>query len=146
MDDYIDKVAIPQVRELLSNYGEFPSVLWWDTPNGMNADRARRLYEVVHVLRPDLIQNNRLGGGFKGDLETPEGYIPAQGYPGKDWETCMTFNHSWGYKSDDHDWKSTEVLLRQLIDIASKGGNYLLNVGPTAEGVIPSRASNGLRQ
>ncbi len=147
MDDYIDKVAIPQVRELLSNYGGFPSVLWWDTPTGMNADRARRLYEVVHALRPGIIQNNRLGGGFegKGDLETPEGYIPAQGYPGKDWETCMTMNGSWGYKSDDHAWKSTETLIRNLVDIASKGGNYLLNVGPTAEGIIPEPSVERLK-
>jgi len=145
MDDYIDKVAIPQVRELLSNYGEFPAVLWWDTPTDMHANRARRIYEAVHALRPGIIQNNRLGGGFKGDSETPEGHIPAQGYPGKDWETCMTMNGSWGYKSDDHAWKSTETLIRNLVDIASKGGNYLLNVGPTAEGIIPEPSVERLK-
>ncbi len=137
MDDYIDKVAVPQVKELLSNYGEFPSVIWWDTPTGMNTNRAQKLYEVVRTFRPDLIQNNRLGGGFKGDTDTPEQKIPAKGFPGRDWETCMTMNKTWGFKRDDHDWKSAETLIRQLCDIASKGGNYLLNVGPTSEGLIP---------
>jgi alpha-L-fucosidase len=88
-------------------------------------------------LRPDLIQNNRLGGGFKGDTETPEQFIPAQGYPGRDWETCMTMNDTWGFKRDDNHWKSSETLIRNLCDIASKGGNYLLNVGPTSEGLFP---------
>ena len=138
MDDYIDKVAVPQVREILTRYGkDIPAVLWWDTPRDMNPERAAKLYQVAQELRPDLIQNNRLGGGYKGDTETPEQHIPAQGYPGRDWETCMTMNNTWGFKSDDHNWKSTETLIRNLCDIASKGGNYLLNVGPTAEGLIP---------
>ena len=137
MDEYIDKVAVPQVKEICSNYGEFPAVLWWDTPRDMNTNRAQKLYDAVHALRPNLILNNRLGGGFKGDTETPEQFIPANGYPGRDWETCMTMNNTWGFKSDDHNWKSTEIIIRNLCDIASKGGNYLLNVGPTSEGLIP---------
>jgi alpha-L-fucosidase len=138
MDDYIDKVAVPQVRELLTNYGDFPAVLWWDTPVGMNKERADKLYKVVKELRPDIIMNNRLGGGYKGDTETPEQSIPAHGYPGRDWESCMTINDTWGYKSYDNHFKSPETLLYNLIDIVSKGGNYLLNVGPTAEGEIPA--------
>ena len=137
MDEYIDKVAVPQVKEICSNYGEFPAVLWWDTPHNMNTNRAQKLYDAVHALRPNLILNNRLGGGFKGDTETPEQFIPANGYPGRDWETCMTMNNTWGFKRDDNNWKSTETLIRNLCDIASKGGNYLLNVGPTSEGLIP---------
>ena len=137
MDDYIDKIAVPQVREVLSNYGEFPAVLWWDTSCDMNKERAEKLYKVVQELRPNIIMNNRLGGGFKGDTETPEQHIPAQGYPGRDWETCMTMNGTWGFKRDDNNWKSTETLIRNVCDIASKGGNYLLNVGPTSEGLIP---------
>ena len=81
---------------------------------------------------------NSGGGGYRGHTETPEGFIPATGYPGgRDWETCMTINGTWGYKSTDTNFKSTETLLRNLIDIASKGGNYLLNVGPTSQGMIP---------
>jgi alpha-L-fucosidase len=137
MDDYIDKVAVPQVKEICTNYREFPAVLWWDTPIGMNEERARILYDAVQALRPNIITNNRLGGGFRGDTETPEQTIPPQGYPGRDWETCMTMNDTWGYKKDDSNWKSTETLIRNLCDIASKGGNYLLNVGPTSEGLIP---------
>ncbi len=137
MDDYIDKVAVPQVKEILSNYGEFPAVLWWDTPSGMNQERARKLYDVVKQLRPNIIMNNRLGGGFKGDTETPEQRIPARGFPGRDWESCMTMNDTWGFKSNDNNWKSAAVIIRNLCDIASKGGNYLLNVGPTSEGLMP---------
>jgi alpha-L-fucosidase len=137
MDDYIDKVAVPQVREILGNYGDAPAVLWWDTPTSMNKERADKLYKVVKELRPDIIMNNRLGGGYKGDTETPEQRIPAKGYPGRDWESCMTINDTWGYKSYDNHFKSTDTLLFNLVDIVSKGGNYLLNVGPTSEGVIP---------
>jgi len=137
MDEYIDKVAVPQVREILTKYGEFPAVLWWDTPKDMTPERAAKLYKVVMELRPKIITNNRLGGDFKGDTETPEQHIPATGYKDRDWETCMTMNDTWGFKSYDQNWKSTEMLLRNLVDIASKGGNYLLNVGPTAEGLIP---------
>jgi alpha-L-fucosidase len=137
MDDYIDKIAVPQVKEILSNYGEFPAVLWWDTPHDMNKERAKKLYDAVQQLRPDIIMNNRLGGGYKGDTETPEQKIPAKGFPGRDWETCMTLNNTWGFKRDDNNWKSTTTLIRNLCDIASKGGNYLLNVGPTSEGLIP---------
>jgi alpha-L-fucosidase len=137
MDEYINKISVPQVREICSNYGEFPQILWWDTPRDMNRERAEQIQKVVQEIRPGIIQNNRLGGGYRGDTETPEGFIPAQGYPGRDWETCMTMNDSWGYKRSDNYWKSTETLIRNLCDIASKGGNYLLTVGPTSEGLIP---------
>jgi alpha-L-fucosidase len=137
MDAYLKTVAVPQVKELLTNYGpDVPAVLWWDTPIDMTKERAA-LFQPILATRPDLITNNRLGGGYKGDTETPEQHIPPKGYPGEDWETCMTINNTWGYKSDDTNWKTTETLLRNLIDIASHGGNYLLNVGPTSEGVIP---------
>ncbi|MCX6996872.1 MAG: alpha-L-fucosidase [Kiritimatiellaeota bacterium] len=146
MDKYIDEVAVPQVKEILANYGEFPAVLWWDTPIGMNTERATKLYKVAQELKPNIIMNNRLGGGFKGDTETPEQHIPATGYPGRDWETCMTMNGTWGFKSYDHNWKSTGILIRNLADIASKGGNYLLNVGPTAEGLIPEPSIERLKE
>ena len=146
MDDYIQKVAVPQVKEILSHYGEFPTVLWWDTPTDMNKERADKLFKAAQALKPSLIQNNRLGGGYKGDTETPEQFIPATGYPGRDWETCMTMNDTWGFKSYDHDWKSTELLIRNLVDIASKGGNYLLNVGPTSEGLIPTPSVERLKE
>lgn len=144
MNDYIDKVAVPQMKELLSNYGEFPAVLWWDTPCDMTKESSDKIIEVLK-LKPGIIHNNRLGGGYKGDTETPEQYVPATGYPGRDWETCMTMNDTWGFKSFDHNWKSTEMILRNLVDIASKGGNYLLNVGPNSLGEIPAPSIERLK-
>ena len=135
MDDYIRDIAVPQVKEILTNYGPI-SILWWDTPKDMTPERAKPLIEAA-ALQPDIITNDRLCDGIPGDVTTPEQHIPANGYPNRDWETCMTINDTWGYKSTDHHWKSTETLIRNLIDIASKGGNYLLNVGPTAEGTFP---------
>ncbi|HEV2391234.1 MAG TPA: alpha-L-fucosidase [Verrucomicrobiae bacterium] len=143
MTEYIRNVAAPQVREILSHYGKI-AVLWWDTPVNMTKERAEMLLPALK-LQPGIIYNNRLGGGYKGDTETPEQYVPATGYPGRDWETCMTMNDTWGYKSYDNDWKSAETLIRNLVDIASKGGNYLLNVGPTSEGLIPEPSVERLK-
>ncbi|HYG33272.1 MAG TPA: alpha-L-fucosidase [Clostridia bacterium] len=143
MDDYIRKVAVPQVREILSNYGPI-SVLWWDTPCEMNQERASELVQLLK-LQPGIIHNNRLGGGYNGDTETPEQFIPATGFSNRDWETCMTMNDTWGFKSYDENWKSTETLIRNLVDIASKGGNYLLNVGPSNEGLIPTPSVERLK-
>jgi len=144
MTEYMRKVAAAQVREILSNYGHI-AVLWWDTPVDMTRERADMLLPLLR-LQPGIINNNRLGGGYKGDTETPEQYVPATGYPGgRDWETCMTMNDTWGYKSYDQNWKSTHTLIRNLVDIASKGGNYLLNVGPTSEGLIPGPSVERLR-
>ena len=75
-----------------------------------------------------------------GDFITPEQHIPATGMPGVDWETCMTMNTTWGYSEHDHAWKSDETLIRNLIDIASKGGNYLLNIGPKGDGSVPEES------
>ena len=106
---------------------------------------------------PDLIVNNRVDvhrggmGGFSesseavGDFGTPEQEIPASGLPGSDWETCMTMNDHWGYNSHDTNWKSPTELVRMLIDVASKGGNYLLNIGPKADGTFPDEAVDRLR-
>jgi alpha-L-fucosidase len=142
---YVHEVAIPQVRELLTNYGPI-AVIWWDTQTPECTPDIAREFQDLLKLQPGIIQNNRLGGGIRGDTETPEQRIPAAGFPGRDWETCMTINGTWGYKSYDTNFKSTETLLRNLIDIASKGGNYLLNVGPTAEGIIPQPEAERLQQ
>ena len=164
MVNYMNKIAIPQINELATNYGDAPAILWWDVPVGMNYDYATRILDTLKV-RPELIQNNRLykmsghmgvvdmaslesikGDPYYGDTETPEQYIPATGLGDRDFEVCMTMNDTWGYKSFDHNWKSTKVLLQQLIDIASKGGNYLLNVGPTGEGLIPQASVERLEE
>lgn len=147
MDEYIRNVAVPQIQELLTDYGPgVPAVLWFDTPVSMTDERVEQILPLLK-LKPDLIVNNRLDEHhLTGDYETPEQKIPPNGIPGHDWETCMTINHTWGYESFDHDFKSTATLLHNLIDIASKGGNYLLNVGPTSAGIIPQPEVERLRE
>ena len=147
MLDYINKIAVPQVKEILTNYGPI-AVLWWDTPDNPPYMMTRAMADLLAPLmklQPGIITNNRLGAGYLGDTETPENRVPATGYP-RDWELCMTMNDTWGFKSCDHNWKSAEQLIRHLIDTASKGGNLLLNVGPTAEGEIPAPSVERLKQ
>lgn len=146
MAQYIDKVAVPQVKELLTNYGDV-AVIWWDTPTAMTDEFALKLQDVLK-LQPNIITNDRLKRpNFPGDYKTPEQKIPnLSELDGKDWETCMTMNGTWGYKSYDHKWKTPETLIHNLIDIASKGGNYLLNVGPTAEGEFPQESITTLKK
>ncbi len=145
MSDYINKVAVPQVKELLTNYGDV-AVLWWDTPTNMTDEYAQKLQEVLQ-LQPNIITNDRLKRpNFPGDYKTPEQKIPNPSeLDGRDWETCMTMNGTWGYKDYDHKWKSTETLIRNLADIASKNGNYLLNVGPDALGQFPEGSITALK-
>jgi alpha-L-fucosidase len=148
---YVETYMKPQIKELIKNYGPL-GVMWFDGEwiKDWTEPQGKDLYNYVLSLQPNIIINNRVGKGRKGmeglnkgdqeyagDFGTPEQQIPATGLPGVDWESCMTMNNTWGYKSYDHNWKSSEDLLRKLSDIASKGGNFLLNVGPTAEGLIP---------
>ncbi|HEX8327683.1 MAG TPA: alpha-L-fucosidase [Hymenobacter sp.] len=135
-DTYLDQIAVPQVREILSNYGDV-DILWWDTPQEMTPARAAK-FQPLLAAHPRLITNNRLGGNQPGDTDTPEQFVPSTGFPGRNWETCQTMNDTWGYKSYDTNWKSPQFLIRNLADAVSKGGNFLLNVGPTAEGEIPA--------
>lgn len=142
-DDYLKAIAVPQVEEILTRFK--PDVVWWDTPHLMNDTRAAAFLPLIDA-NPMLITNNRLGGKNPGDTETPEQFIPATGFVGRDWEVCMTMNDTWGYKTDDHNWKSTSDLIRKLSDIASKGGNFLLNIGPTPKGDIPAPSIERLKQ
>jgi len=137
---YIDNVAVPQVKELLTNYGDI-AVLWWDTPTNMTDDAAIKLQSLL-ALQPAIITNDRLKSpNFPGDHKTPEQRIPnLKDLDGSDWETCMTMNGTWGFKSYDHNYKTPETLIRNLLDIASKGGNFLLNVGPTNLGEFPQES------
>ncbi len=147
-----------ELKELLTNYGEI-GVLWFDGEweNTWNTKYGIELYNYVRSLQPNIIINNRVGAGrndmegstkegeFGGDFGTPEQQIPATGLPGVDWETCMTMNDHWGYNKNDKNWKSTKEILQMLADIASKGGNYLLNIGPTSEGVFPQESIDRLK-
>ncbi len=150
-----------QVGELLTNYGDV-DILWWDYSSPETQGEAWKANELIAKVRkhqPDIIMNNRLfakaqtGGvsaeGFdlkQGDFVTPEQKIPENGIEGVDWETCMTMNGTWGYSKHDNNWKSTETLVRNLIDVVSKGGNYLLNIGPKADGSVPVESVERMQQ
>lgn len=145
-NQYIDEVAVPQVKEILTNYGEV-SVLWWDTPVNMTDEAANKLNDLLK-LQPNIITNDRLKKpNFPGDTRTPEQKIPgAKELDNNDWETCMTMNGTWGFRASDNNWKSSVTLIQNLCDIASKGGNYLLNVGPKADGTFPIQSVDRLKE
>jgi len=139
-----------QLKEILTNYGKI-GIVWFDGEweDTWNHTWGKATDDFVRAIQPQIIVNNRVDSGragmegfskdeaSRGDYGTPEQTIPPNGMPGKDWETCMTMNDTWGYKSSDHNWKSSQELIRMLCDIASKGGNFLLNVGPRGDGTIP---------
>jgi alpha-L-fucosidase len=147
-----------ELKELLTNYGEI-GVLWFDGEweNTWNEKLGKEIYSWCRSLQPGIIINNRVGAGrmdlegltkegsFGSDFGTPEQQIPATGLPGVDWETCMTMNDHWGYNKNDKNFKPAKELLRMIADIASKGGNYLLNVGPTSEGLIPPESIDRMK-
>jgi alpha-L-fucosidase len=132
---YVENYVKPQVRELLTNYGPI-GLIWFDTPKHMTAKQSQSLLELVHELQPDCLVSGRVGNAMGDYASAGDNRIPDQAVD-IDWETPATINDTWGWKHYDHNWKSTEDLIHKLVDIVSKNGNYLLNVGPTAEGVIP---------
>ena len=156
---YVETYMKPQLRELVTQYPEI-DVLWFDGEwvADWSDAQGRTLYDWLRGIRPSLIINNRVGHSRQGmagmsankdapgDFGTPEQRVPPEGLPGVDWETCMTLNDTWGFQSFDDGWKDTRTLVRTLIDVASKGGNFLLNVGPTAQGMIPSQSVSRLRE
>ncbi len=144
-DEYIDRVAVPQVKELLTNYGDV-SILWWDYATQMKTVSGAEKLKSLLALQPGIITNDRLHPDFHGDTKTPEQAIPDRdAVDGQNWETCMTMNSSWGYKSYDKSWKSSEMLIRNLIKIAARGGNYLLNIGPKPDGTFPEECVERLK-
>jgi alpha-L-fucosidase len=132
---YVEEYVKPQVTELLTNYGPI-GLIWFDTPKTMTEEQSISLMELVHELQPDCLVSGRVGNQMGDYASAGDNRIPAEAID-LDWETPATINDTWGFKTYDHNWKSTEEMIQKLVDIVSKGGNYLLNVGPTAEGVIP---------
>lgn len=149
---YYENYLKPQVKELLTNYGDI-GVVWFDGDwiADYTTEMGKEFYDFIREIQPNTIINNRVDkgrmgmegldmeGDFAGDFGTPEQEIPATGID-SDWESCMTMNGSWGYKPSDENWKSSTVLIQNLVDIVSKGGNFLLNVGPDAEGLFPPQS------
>jgi alpha-L-fucosidase len=132
---YLDEKVKPQVTELLTNYGPI-GLIWFDTPRIITKEQSQELYDLVHKLQPDCLVSGRIGHGL-GDYDSAGDNQITVGKVHRDWETPVTMNDTWGFKRDDNNWKPVPVLIRQLVQIASRGGNYLLNVGPTSEGLIP---------
>ncbi len=160
MEKYADFVH-GQAAEIMKKYN--PDIIWWDFTKGDGDElwRASDLLQKMRETKPSLIMNNRLfeanqvqsegkmpvTGFEKGDYSTPEEYVPEEGLPGNaDWEVCMTLNGTWGYSAWNKNWKSFETVLRALTDTVSKGGNFLLNIGPRADGSIPEEAVTVFRQ
>ena len=155
---YLENYMKPQLKELIENYD--PEIIWFDgewIPD-FTHEQGLELYQYIRSQKPSIIVNNRVDKGrsgmqgmnkgdqkYAGDFGTPEQEI-LESASALDWESCMTMNDTWGFKKNDHNWKSAEVLIHNLIDVTAKGGNYLLNVGPTAEGLIPAPSVERLKQ
>jgi alpha-L-fucosidase len=149
-DVYYNTKAIPQVKELVTKYD--PAIIWFDVPSDITREQSFKFLKTIRDARPDCIINDRISkehsGGttgklVMGDYHTPEQYIPEE--VSQPFEVCMTLNDTWGYKYYDRNWKTAKEIIANLIDIASKGGNYLLNIGPDAEGVIPEQTTKVLK-
>ena len=123
-----------QARELCTHYGKL-DVLWYDVNWPLSAEgwESAKLNKMVRQLQPDIIVNNR--SGIPEDFDTPEQEIHAS--KGRNWEACMTMNDSWGFQKNDDNWKSPKAVIQNLVTCARDGGNYLLNIGPMADGSIP---------
>ena len=130
-----------QLRELMNNYGKV-DILWYDMPVPLDVAgwRSDEMNRMVLQLQPDVVINNRNRLG--GDFSTPEQSTQAGQ---ADWESCMTMNDTWGFTYNDHNWKSAQQLLQNLIECARDGGNYLLNVGPMADGSVPAASIDRLQ-
>lgn len=153
---YREEYMKPQLQELTAKFD--PALFWFDGDwiEAWSEEQGVELYNFLRRLKPSLLVNNRLSKARKGhqgmnrykhaagDFGTPEQEILKE-VEGYDWESCMTINDNWGFTKDDSNWKTTSELLRNLVDVASKGGNYLLNVGPAADGVIPAESVSRLR-
>lgn len=141
-DQYLRAKAEPQIKELLTSYGPI-CLIWFDTPRTMTKEQGMRFVDIVHTLQPATLIDGRLGttGDYRsmGDNRIPNEVLH------EDWEVPATINHTWGYKKDDTDWKSPADITFKLVDIVSKGGNYLLNVGPMSDGIIPQQSQDNLR-
>lgn len=147
-NQYMEDIAKPQVAELTTNYGEV-DMFWWDMPKNITDGQAQDLADILWGNQPNIVSNGRLtrtGATFDyGDFDTHEQSIPPVPQLETYWESCMTMNNTWGYRVSDDDWKSTSELIHNLTGVVSKGGNYLLNIGPKADGSFPQPSIDRLR-
>jgi len=141
---YLDQKCLPQIKELLTQYGDI-ALLWFDTPMETTEEESREIVETVKKLQPDCIVSGRIGNGLGEYMTTGDNFIPAVPFEG-DWEVPATLNDTWGYSKFDHAWKNSQKLIRILLKINARGGNYLLNIGPKADGSIPGESVEILDQ
>jgi alpha-L-fucosidase len=163
-DHYLKTLSIPQLKEIITDYK--PAVIWFDTPHQMTPEISREMVQAIRSINPNTILNSRLlyhGYQIEGleqakldglrdigvdylsyrDRQIPD--HPAASW-NDSWETCMTLNGAWGYTATDHNWKSQQTVVQMVTRVASKGGNLLLNFGPTAEGEIPGESVEIMKQ
>lgn len=132
---YLDRKCLPQLREILTEYGKI-ALIWFDTPMGTTPEESREMARLVKELQPDCIVSGRIGNGLGEYMTTGDNFIPRLPFEG-DWEVPATLNDTWGFNKDDHNWKSPEEIIQLLVKINSRGGNYLLNIGPDGTGKVP---------
>ncbi|MBN2312840.1 MAG: alpha-L-fucosidase [Sedimentisphaerales bacterium] len=144
--DYMKRKAIPQITELLTQYGQI-GLIWYDTPRSITKEQSQTYINLIRRYQPNAIVNSRIHeSGKMGDYgSTGDNSIPGERQIG-DWESPGTMNDTWAYRSDDHNWRTPTDMIRNLIDIVSRGGNYLLNVGPKADGTFPYETIVTLRE
>jgi alpha-L-fucosidase len=140
---YFERKVKPQIKELLTQYGKI-DVIWFDTPELISPEESKELRELILNIQPNCIINSRIKHGF-GDYEVKEQKI-VEGLEVEPWEACITMSKNWGYIEYDDNYKSSELMLRQLLEIVSKGGNLLLNNGPTGKGEITPSAQEKLAE
>jgi len=141
---YLHEKAMPQIEELLTNYGSV-ALIWFDTPGSISKGASQELLDTVRRLQPDCLVNSRIGNGLGDYVTLGDQEIPLTAPDGL-WETIDTHNDTWAFARNDHDWKDAGELIGRLARTASLGGNYMLNVGPTGEGVIPEASASILRE
>ena len=142
-DRYLREKVYPQLRELLTRYGPV-GLIWFDTPLTISHDQSAAIRRFVKRLQPKCLVSGRIGHGL-GDYGIPRDNQMPPGRPSGDWEVCATLNHTWGFRHDDHEWKPAGQLIRTLVESASKNLNYLLNIGPDAQGRVPGPSATRLR-
>ncbi|MDO4284709.1 MAG: alpha-L-fucosidase [Eubacteriales bacterium] len=135
---YLERKCFPQLRELLTKYPDI-SLIWFDTPMGTTPEESKEMIDLVKSINPNVIISGRIGNGLGEYMTTGDNFIPSEPFMG-DWEVPATLNDTWGYKETDHNWKDPERILRLLLKINSRGGNYLLNIGPDGTGKVPEES------
>lgn len=139
---YLDEKCIPQIEELLTNYGDI-GLIWFDTPMSMTREESEELRALVKRLQPGCLISGRIGNALGDYMTTGDNFIPLLPFPG-DFEVPATINDTWGFSRFDHHWKSAKKLIRNLVKVVSRGGNFLLNIGPDALGRVPEESAQVL--